>query len=167
MSGQTFSAGESCRTGKWEVQNIGNMDDQFSIATSGSDLVTVELRNSNGQPLSPAQTPVISPGSSYNVTFCYAFVEGTSGSQTLTLTATSMNFDGTGTTPSDSGSAVFDVGTQGWVNVLGPNPTTIEKVNPPTMLTFEIHNRHPTMSQQIRLDPVSYTHLTLPTILRV
>mgnify|MGYP001196220896 CR=1 FL=1 len=152
MSGQTFSAGESCRTGKWEVQNIGNMDDQFSIATSGSDLVTVELRNSNGQPLSPAQTPVISPGSSYNVTFCYAFVEGTSGSQTLTLTATSMNFDGTGTTPSDSGSAVFDVGTQGWVNVLGPNPTTIEKVNPPTMLTFEIHNRHPTMSQQIRLD---------------
>ncbi|MBA45046.1 MAG: hypothetical protein CMB31_00465, partial [Euryarchaeota archaeon] len=152
MSGQTFSAGESCRTGQWEVQNVGNMDDQFSIETGGSDKITVELRNSNGQILSPSQTPVISPGSSYNVTFCYAFLEGTSGSQTLSLTATSLNFDGTGTTPSATGSAVFDVGTQGWVNILGPGPQTIEKVNPPTVMTFEIHNRHPTMNQQIRLD---------------
>ncbi len=152
MSGQTFSAGESCRTGQWEVQNIGNMDDQFSIETGGSDLISVELRNSNGQILSPSQTPMISPGASYNVTFCYAFLEDTSGSQTLTLTATSLNYDGSGIPPSDSGSAVFDVGTQGWVNILGPNAQTIEKVNPPTILTFEIHNRHPTMIQQIRLD---------------
>ena len=152
MSGQTFSAGESCRTGQWEVQNIGNMDDQFTIETGGSELISVELRNSNGQVLNPSQTPVISPGASYNVTFCYAFLEGTSGSQTLTLTATSMDYDGSGTNPSDSGSAVFDVGTQGWVNILGPGPQTIEKVNPPTTLTFEIHNRHPTMNQQIRLD---------------
>ena len=152
MSGQTFSAGESCRTGQWEIQNIGNMDDQFSIEIGGSDLISVELRNSNGQILSPSQTSMISPGSSDNVTFCYSFLEGTSGSQTLTLTATSLNYDGSGTTPSDSGSAVFDVGTQGWVNVLGPNAQTIEKVNPPTILTFEIHNRHPTMTQQIRLD---------------
>ena len=152
MSGQTFSAGESCRTGQWEVQNIGNMDDQFAIETGGSDLISVELRNSNGQILSPSQTPMISPGASYNVTFCYAFIEGTSGSQTLTLTATSLNYDSSDATPSDSGSAVFDVGTQGWVNVLGPSAQTIEKVNPPTVLTFEIHNRHPTMTQQIRLD---------------
>ena len=43
MSGQTFSAGESCRTGKWEVQNRGNMDDQFSLETGGSDSIIVEL----------------------------------------------------------------------------------------------------------------------------
>ena len=152
MSGQTFSAGDSCRTGQWEVQNIGNMDDHFSLDTGGSDSIIVELRNSNGQRLTPPQTPMISPGASYNVTFCYGFEEGTSGSHTLTLTATSMNYDGGQDSPSTTGSAVFDVGTQGWVNVLGPAPTTIEQVNPPTMLTFEIHNRHPTMSQQIRLD---------------
>ncbi|MEC7688250.1 MAG: hypothetical protein VX514_04330, partial [Candidatus Thermoplasmatota archaeon] len=144
--------GDSCRTGQWEVQNIGNMDDQFSIETGGSNLISVELRNKNGQILSPSQTPMISPGASYNVTFCYAFLEGTSGSQALTLTATSMNYDGSDMAPSDSGSAVFDVGTQGWVNILGPNAQTIDKVNPPTILTFEIHNRHPTMIQQMRLD---------------
>ncbi|MEC8979906.1 MAG: hypothetical protein VX433_07485 [Candidatus Thermoplasmatota archaeon] len=152
MSGQTFSPGDSCRTGKWEVTNIGNMDDRFSIAVDHPNTITVELRDMNGQPLSPAETPVVAPGSSYNVTFCYAFVDGTSGSQTLSLTGTSINYDGPGDAPSDTGSAVFDVGTQGWINVVGQGPMVIDSAFQTETLTFELHNRHPTVSQQIRLD---------------
>ena len=152
MSGQTFSPGDSCRTGKWEVTNIGNMDDRFSITVDHPESITVELRDVNGQPLSPAETPVVAPGSSYNVTFCYAFVEGTSGSQTLSLTGTSINYDGSGAAPSDTGSAVFDVGTQGWINVVGQGPMVIDRAIQTETLTFELHNRHPTVSQQIRLD---------------
>ena len=103
--------------------------------------ITVELRDLNGQPLSPAETSVVAPGSSYNVTFCYAFVEGTQGDQTLTLTGTSLNYDGTGDAPSDTGSAVFDVGTQGWINVVGQGPMVIDRAIQTETLTFELHNR--------------------------
>jgi len=135
------------------------MDDSFSITVDHPDSITVELRDVNGQPLSPAETPVVAPGSSYNVTFCYAFVEGTSGSQTLSLTGTSINYDGSGVAPSDTGSAVFDVGTQGWINVVGQGPMVIDRAIQTETLTFELHNRHPTVSQQIRLD-VSANEMT-------
>ena len=93
------------------------------------------------------------------MTFCYAFVEGTQGDQTLTLTGTSLNYDGTGDAPSDTGSAVFDVGTQGWINVVGQGPMVIDRAIQTETLTFELHNRHPTVSQQIRLD-VSANEMT-------
>jgi len=146
MTGQTFRGGEAPKTVGWEITNLGNEQDSFTITTTQTEGMHVELLG-----LTNGNSPYIEPGESYELTVKYWFDEDNNGEKVLDLTATSVEGAKVGEDSSSSGSATFQVGSQGWVTLESTGAITIDDYGN-YQIQMQIHNRHPVDEQQIRLD---------------
>ena len=148
LSEEVFAAGSDPRTMKWEVWNNGNVPDSFDIELSApSDVITSVSGISGGS------TPLIQPGSSFNLSLIYSFEQGADGAREISLKATSsMNPNSF-----DEGTAIFDVGTVGFLTVSPPITTSnalndIVEVGDDYELVFSVRSTHPQLDQQIRTE---------------
>jgi len=146
MSDQTFRGGDEPNTLNFQIFNHGNGIDAFNIDLTMD--VGVIATISNG--VSDGRTAFIEPGTSTNVTLSYAFDDGTQGSRTLSLMATSVESEALGTPVTASGNAVFQVGSIGWIRLEAGEEIHITESGTHQM-TITVHNQHPTDEQQVRL----------------
>ena len=146
MSAQTFKGGEDAKTVGWQITNLGNDQDAFNISSTQTDGMHVEFLS-----LTDGRTPYIVPGESYELILRYWFDKEKDGEKTLVLTASSVEAGAVGLTSSASGSATFQVGSQGWVTLESTGPVIIDDYGR-FEAQMQIHNRHPVDEQQIRLD---------------
>jgi len=146
MSGQTFQGGADVKTISFEVTNNGNDYDEFTIELDtpvGMSAVVIQSDQYN-----PDSPPSVAQGSSVNITVQYSFDVGTNGLLEMVVSARSVQSGGIA---GGTGSAIFQVGAQGWID-LTPGTTVTLDSEGWVLVNVTIHNRHPTNSQFIRLD---------------
>ena len=115
-TGQSYIPGDLPQTMSFEVRNDGNNPDSFTMTLSTPTGMVAQFTN-----LISGSTPQIDVGASYNVTVEFSFVEGTEGTLTLTVTATSNADDSI----SASGQAQYLVGSQDWLRIFAIQPLEI------------------------------------------
>jgi uncharacterized membrane protein len=142
MAGQQFRGGDEPKTLNFEVTNNGNEVDAFSIELELDSDVVASITGG----ISDGRSVYIEPGTSTNITVEYAFVAGSAGSKTLTLSATSVEGLDAGQTVTENGEAVFQVGSFGWLNLQAGETIHITEAGTHTM-TVTVHNRHSTNTQ--------------------
>jgi len=146
MSGQTFQGGADSKTLSFEVTNNGNDFDEFLIELDIPDGMNAQVKASNQY--DPATPPSVEKGASVNVTIEYSFDPGTNGMLELIVSAKSIQ---SGDALGAVGSAVFQVGTQGWIELTPGGVVTMDS-DGWILANLTIHNRHTTNPQFIRLD---------------
>ena len=117
-TGQSYIPGDLPQTMSFEVRNDGNNPDSFTMslnAPSGMVATFTNLNNGN--------TPEIDIGASYNVSVEFSFIDGTEGTLTLQVTATSVADNSISAT----GEASYIVGTQNWLDVLAIQPLDVSE----------------------------------------
>ena len=115
-TGQSYIPGDLPQTMSFEVRNDGNNPDSFAMTLNtptGMNAAFTNLINGN--------TPEIDIGASYNVSVEFSFVEGTEGSLTLQVIATSTS-DGS---ISATGQATYLVGSQDWLRIFAIPPVEV------------------------------------------
>ena len=117
-TGQSYIPGDLPQTMSFEVRNDGNNPDSFTMslnAPSGMIATFTNLNNGN--------TPEIDIGASYNVSVEFSFTDGTEGTLTLQVTATSVADNSISAT----GEASYIVGSQNWLDVLAIQPLDVSE----------------------------------------
>ena len=117
-TGQSYIPGDLPQTMSFEVRNDGNNPDSFTMslnAPSGMIATFTNLNNGN--------TPEIDIGASYNVSVEFSFIDGTEGTLTLQVTATSVADNSISAT----GEASYIVGSQNWLDVLAIQPLDVSE----------------------------------------
>ncbi len=146
LSDEVFAAGTDPRTLKWEIWNDGNMDDSYDIELYFPSDVTAKVEGKN-----QFRTPVIAPGSSYNLSVSYNFSSGVDGARTINLKATSVAAG-----VYSEGEARFDVGTVGYLLVYpassASNAIEIRESGDDYVIVMPIRSAHPELEQQIRTE---------------
>ena len=102
-----------------------------------------------------ATTPVVASGETFDAIVRFRFLDGSDGSQTLTLIATSVNEP----TISATGEATYLVGRQGTIDLVPPTPAVIEVSDSSFVYTMDIEvknklNPAVSPSQSITIDKV-------------
>ena len=117
-TGQSYIPGDLAQTMSFEVRNDGNNPDSFAMSLNvpaGMNAGFTNLNNGN--------TPEIDIGASFNVSVEFSFVEGTEGSLTLTVIATSV----ADSSISASGQATYLVGSQDWLRIFAIQPLEVSE----------------------------------------
>ena len=83
-TGQSYIPGDLPQTMSFEVRNDGNNPDSFAMSLNTPNGMVAQFTN-----LVNGNTPEIDVGASYNVTVEFSFVQGTEGTLSLTVIATS------------------------------------------------------------------------------
>ena len=118
-SDQSYIPGDVAQSMRFEVRNDGNEADRFTMS-----LEVPEGMNANfAQLVEGDLTPMLEPGSSYNVTVTFTFDEGTNGQLILKVIATSVNDD----TVSSYGKCTYRVGSQNWLRIISTESTLIDE----------------------------------------
>ena len=120
--------------------------DRYRLSFDHLDDVNVQSGEDNDL------TPWIPPGSSYNVTVSYSFDSGTFGERTVSMEARSDVAAQRNIVVSDIGSAVFDVGSVGWLQIFPEQALTTITEEGSYELSFSIRNLHPSYEQLVRVD---------------
>ncbi|MEC7169631.1 MAG: hypothetical protein VXW08_01285, partial [Candidatus Thermoplasmatota archaeon] len=120
--------------------------DRYRLSFDHLDDVNVQSGEDNDL------TPWIPPGSSYNVTVSYSFDSGTFGERTVSMEARSDIAAQRNIVVSDTGSAVFDVGSVGWLQIFPEQALTTITEEGSYELSFSIRNLHPSYEQLVRVD---------------
>ncbi|MDP6869307.1 MAG: hypothetical protein QGI21_00850 [Candidatus Poseidoniaceae archaeon] len=116
---QSFIPGSASQSMRFEVRNDGNQADRFEMSMDlpdGMNAIFEQLGDGN-------MTPMLDPGTSYNVTVTFDFDEGTNGQLILKVIATSVN-DGT---VSANGLCTYRVGSQNWIRIISTEATIIDE----------------------------------------
>ena len=139
LTEEVFRGGEAARTVNWEVWNNGNINDAFYISfeTSHPDV------NVQATGLTEGRTVYVPPGSSVNLTIRYSFDYSANGERDITLIATSVEADKIGNVASGSGIAEFQVGAQGFFQILPPAELVITEGGDDYALLFTVVNLFP------------------------
>jgi len=139
LTEEVFRGGEDARTVNWEVWNNGNINDAFYISfeTSHPDV------NVQATGLTEGRTVYVPPGSSVNLTIRYSFDYSANGERDITLIATSVEADKIGNVASGSGIAEFQVGAQGFFQILPPAELVITEGGDDYALLFTVVNLFP------------------------
>lgn len=146
MSEEVYRGGDEPRTLRWEVWNRGNQMDRYRLTFDHLEDVNVISGEENDL------TPWIPPGASYNVTVSYSFDSGTFGERTVSMEASSDVAAQRNVVVSDSGAAVFDVGSVGWLQIFPEQALTTITEEGSYELLFSIRNLHPSYEQLVRVD---------------
>ncbi|MBC8438001.1 MAG: hypothetical protein H8D82_01885 [Euryarchaeota archaeon] len=146
MSGQTFQGGQDSKTISFEVTNNGNDYDEFTIELDAPTGMNAQVIVS--EQYDPSAPPSVDKGASVNVTVEYSFDVGTNGLLELGVTARSVQSGGSA---GSVGSATFQVGSQGWIDLTPGEIVTLDD-DGWILVNFTVHNRHPSNSQFISLD---------------
>ena len=103
------------------ITNYGNKEDRFTITLSVPAGMVAEIIDP--MPIDGvATTPVVASGETFDAIVRFRFLDGSDGSQTLGLIATSVNEP----TISSTGEATYLVGRQGTIDLVPPTPAVIE-----------------------------------------
>tara|TARA_Y100001935_G_scaffold26351_3_gene19811 strand:+ start:4945 stop:8232 length:3288 start_codon:yes stop_codon:yes gene_type:complete len=146
MSDEVYRGGDEPRTLRWEVWNRGNQMDRYRLSFDHLTDVTVESGEDGDL------TPWIPAGSSYNVTVSYSFDSDTFGERVVSMVAKSDLAAQRNVVVEDSGSAVFDVGSVGWLQIFPEQAMTTISEEGSYDLFFSIRNLHPSYEQLVRAD---------------
>ena len=139
LTEEVFRGGEDARTVNWEIWNNGNVNDAFYISfdTSHPDVFV------HATGLSEGKTTYVPPGSSVNLTIRYSFDYTANGEREIELIASSVEAENLGNYVSGSGIAEFQVGAQGFFQILPPAELIITEGDDDYMLQFTVVNLFP------------------------
>jgi uncharacterized membrane protein len=147
MLAEVFRGGDDPRTVNWRIWNRGNVADSFEISFNHFSDVSASAVGLNS-----GKTPYILPGDSYNLTVRYSFEASTFGDRTISMAATSVLSQNSGSIVSGIGDAEFQVGAQGWITLNPPPSILIEEKEIDFEIVFTVKNEHPTDAQLLRAD---------------
>jgi hypothetical protein len=154
-SDQSFLPGSMDTSDRsFTITNYGNKEDRFTITLSVPDGMVAEIIDP--MPIGGvATTPVVASGETFDAIVRFRFLDGSDGSQTLELIATSVNEPSI----SSTGVATYLVGRQGTIDLVPPTPAVIE-VSDSTLvykMDVQVNNKlNPAVSptQSITIDKV-------------
>ena len=154
-SDQSFLPGSMDTSDRsFTITNYGNKEDRFTITLSVPDGMVAEIIDP--MPIGGvATTPVIASGETFDAIVRFRFLDGSDGSQTLGLIATSVNEP----TISATGEATYLVGRQGTIDLVPPTPAVVEVSESSFVYTMDIEvknklNPAVSPSQSITIDKV-------------
>ena len=125
----------------------GNQVDRYRLSFEHLDDVNVESGEEGDL------TPWIQPGASYNVTASYTtFDSGTFGERVVFDVCFVRCGTQRNVVVSDSGSAVFDVGSVGWLQIFPEQSRVTISDAGSYEMSFSIRNLHPSYEQLVRTD---------------
>ena len=154
-SDQSFLPGSMDTSDRsFTITNYGNKEDRFTITLNVPEGMVAEIIDP--MPIDGvATTPVIASGETFDAIVRFRFLDGSDGSQTLGLIATSVNEP----TISATGEATYLVGRQGTIDLVPPTPAVVEVSDSSFVYTMDIEvknklNPAVSPSQSITIDKV-------------
>ena len=152
-SDQSFLPGSMDTSDRsFTITNYGNKEDRFTISLTVPEGMVAEIIDP--MPIDGvATTPIIASGETFDAIVRFRFLDGSDGSQTLGLTATSVNEP----TISETGEATYLVGRQGTIDLVPPPRIDVEESNLVYTMEIEVKNKlNPAVSptQTISMDKV-------------
>lgn len=154
-SDQSFLPGSMDTSDRsFTITNYGNKEDRFTITLSVPVGMVAEIIDP--MPIDGVSTtPVIASGETFDAIVRFRFLDGSDGSQTLGLIATSVNEP----TISATGEATYLVGRQGTIDLVPPTPAVVEVSDSSLVYTMDIEvknklNPAVSPSQSITIDKV-------------
>ena len=152
-SDQSFLPGSMDTSDRsFTITNYGNREDRFTISLSVPEGMVAEIIDP--MPIDGVSTtPVIASGDTFDAIVRFRFLDGSDGSQTLGLTATSVNEPSI----SGTGEATYLVGRQGTIDLVPPPRIDVSEANLVYTMDIEVKNKlNPAVSpsQTISIDKV-------------
>ena len=152
-SDQSFLPGSMDTSDRsFTITNYGNKEDRFTISLTVPEGMVAEIIDP--MPIDGvATTPIVASGETFDAIVRFRFLDGSDGSQTLGLTATSVNEP----TISETGEATYLVGRQGTIDLVPPPRIDVEESNLVYTMDIEVKNKlNPAVSptQTISMDKV-------------
>ena len=152
-SDQSFLPGSMDTSDRsFTITNYGNKEDRFTISLTVPEGMVAEIIDP--MPIDGvATTPIIASGETFDAIVRFRFLDGSDGSQTLGLTATSVNEP----TISETGEATYLVGRQGTIDLVPPPRIDVDESNLVYTMDIEVKNKlNPAVSptQTISMDKV-------------
>ena len=129
---QSYIPGDPPQSMEFEVRNDGNKADRFNISLVVPEGMIAEA----GWQVSPW----IEPGASENVSVSFSFIAGTEGELQLGVTATSQNDPSI----SDTGNALYRVGSQNWLRIPSVIPLEIDTADADHFMELTVRNQYTT-----------------------
>ena len=152
-SDQSFLPGSMDTSDRsFTITNYGNREDRFTITLNAPEGMIAEIID----PIpidGVSTTPVIASGETFDAIVRFRFLDGSDGSQTLELTATSVNEPSI----SETGEATYLVGRQGTIDLVPPPFIEVSESNLVYTMDIEVKNKlNPAVSpsQTISMDKV-------------
>ena len=140
-TGQSYIPGDLPQTMSFEVRNDGNNPDSFAMSLNAPSGMVASFTNLIG-----GNTPEIDIGASYNVSVEFSFIDGTEGTLTLQVIATSV----ADSSISATGQASYIVGSQDWLDIRAIPPLDVTEEGE-YEVTVRILNRY-TTGQRVVMD---------------
>ena len=140
-TGQSYIPGDLPQTMSFEVRNDGNNPDSFAMSLNAPSGMVASFTNLIG-----GNTPEIDIGASYNVSVEFSFIDGTEGTLTLEVVATSV----ADSSISATGQASYIVGSQDWLDIRAIPPLDVTE-DGEYEVTVRILNRY-TTGQRVVMD---------------
>ena len=152
-SDQSFLPGSMDTSDRsFTITNYGNKEDRFTISLTVPEGMVAEIIDP--MPIDGvATTPIVASGETFDAIVRFRFLDGSDGSQTLGLTATSVNEP----TISETGEATYLVGRQGTIDLVPPPRIDVDESNLVYTMDIEVKNKlNPAVSptQTISMDKV-------------
>ena len=152
-SDQSFLPGSMDTSDRsFTITNYGNREDRFTITLNAPEGMIAEIIDP--MPIDGVSTtPVIASGETFDAIVRFRFLDGSDGSQTLELTATSVNEPSI----SETGEATYLVGRQGTIDLVPPPFIEVSESNLVYTMDIEVKNKlNPAVSpsQTISMDKV-------------
>ncbi|MDB2542113.1 hypothetical protein N9X31_01650, partial [Candidatus Poseidoniales archaeon] len=152
-SDQSFLPGSMDTSDRsFTITNYGNREDRFTITLSAPEGMIAEIIDP--MPIDGVSTtPVIASGETFDAIVRFRFLDDSDGSQTLELTATSVNEPSI----SETGEATYLVGRQGTIDLVPPPFIEVSESNLVYTMDIEVKNKlNPAVSpsQTISMDKV-------------
>jgi hypothetical protein len=146
-SDQSFLPGSMDTSDRsFTITNYGNKEDRFTITLSVPEGMVAEIIDP--MPIDGVSTtPVIASGETFDAIVRFRFLDGSDGSQTLELTATSVNEP----TISETGEATYLVGRQGTIGL-----TQVLEIGTPPIIVVSEANLEYTIDIEVsnKLNPL-------------
>lgn len=129
---QSYIPGDPPQSMEFEVRNDGNKADRFNISLVVPEGMVAEA--------AWQVSSWIAPGASENVSVSFSFISGTEGELQLGVTATSQNDPSI----SDTGNALYRVGSQNWLRIPSVIPLEIDTADADHFMELTVRNQYTT-----------------------
>lgn len=133
---QSYIPGDPAQSMEFEIRNDGNRPDSFDVTLDLPEGMVATLSNVS----QAGRTAEVLPGESCFVIVSFAFTEGTEGSLTLGVVATSVNDPEVSAT----GNAVYLVGSQNWLRIPTVLPSEVRDAEDIHTMTVKVRNQYTT-----------------------
>jgi len=133
---QSYIPGDPAQSMEFEIRNDGNRPDSFDVTLDLPEGMVATVSNVS----EAGRTAEVLPGESCFVIVSFAFTDGTEGTLTLGVVATSVNDP----TVSATGNAVYLVGSQNWLRIPTVLPSEVRDAEDLHTMTVKVRNQYTT-----------------------